>query len=327
MRAEFNGEIVLVASKAPRREGRYAQLLSRFDFAKSLSNRVLLRALRQIDRGAIYYDSVSSFVRNIHLHEKHLVLPYYYAVGSRINYAYVQSICESVGVKFVGPETYALTVCNDKVLSKDICRSQGLRTPKCAVIYADNDRPTLEALNPPLIVKPVFEGNSIGIEQDSVCLTYEAAAAKARDLHSKIQAPVMVEEFIEGTEINVCLIQNGSGYRISAVALNKRGRVYDYGQKHFRLPLSTYTPCSSPEIEAGTETFLNIAKMLGKLEFLRIDCVVKDGQLFCIELTPDADLAINSALYRSVASELTYTDFVRLLVTNALESYKNRSTN
>lgn len=325
MRAAFDGEIVLVASKSPQPQGRYKHLMSRFDYAKSLSNRVMLRALRQIDRRTFYYDNVDVFVRNIDLHQQHLVLPYYYSVGSRINYGYVQSICESVGIRFVGPEAYALTVCNDKVLSKDICRSQGLSTPRCAVLYAQNDRPTLDVLETPLIVKPVFEGNSIGITRDSVCLTHEAAEAKAKALYSEVRAPIMVEEFIEGTEVNVCLIQNGKGnYRINAVALNKQGPVYDYRQKHFRLPFSTYEPYRGAEVEKKAESFLNIAKMLGKLEFMRIDCMIKDNQMFCIELTPDADLAINSALYVSVAREMSYSDFLRLLIENAIQGYRSQ---
>jgi D-alanine-D-alanine ligase len=328
MRREFDREIVLVASKPPRPQGRYKSLMSSLDIAKSLSNRILLRALRQLDRRAFYYDNVDTFVRNIDLHREHLVVPYYYAVGSRINYGYVQSICESVEIRFVGPEAYALTVCNDKVLSKDICRSQGLRTPRCAVFYAQNDCPALEVLETPLIVKPVFEGNSIGITRDSVCPTADAARMKATALYSKIRAPVMVEEFLEGTEVNVCLLQDGKGgYRINAVALNKSRAVYDYRQKHFRWPLGMYKPYQSAEIESNFESLLNIAKMLGKLEFMRFDCVISAGQLFCVELSPDADLSINSALYLSVAHEMDYNDFVRQLIDNAIESYRSRSTN
>lgn len=328
MRIAFDGEIVLVASKSPRPQGRYKSLVSNFDFTKSLANRALLRALRQLDSKTFYYDKLDTFVRNIDLHRKHLVLPYYYSVGSRINYGYVQSICESMGIQFVGPEAYAMTVCNDKVLSKDICRSQGLRVPRCAVFYAQNDRPALDVLEMPLIVKPVFEGSSIGITRDSVCLTPEAAEAKAKALYSEVQAPVMVEEFIEGTEVNVCLLQDGKGeYCINAVALNKRGPVYDYRQKHFRFPLNTYKPYRGTEIENSLESFLNIAKMLGKLEFLRIDCIIRDEQIFCVELTPDADLSLNSALYLSVAHKMSYREFVRLLVDNAIESYRNQQTN
>jgi D-alanine-D-alanine ligase len=200
-----------------------------------------------------------------------------------------------------------------------------LKTPRCAVFYEQNDRPDLDILEAPLIVKPVFEGNSIGIERDSVCPTPEAAEVKALALHSDVRAPVMVEELIEGTEVNVCLLQDGEGeYRISAVALNKRRPVYDYRQKHFRNPFGTYEPYRGPELATSSGCFLNIAKMLGKLEFLRIDCIVRDGQMYCIELSPDADLSFNSALYLSVAHQMSYNAFVRLLIENAIESYRNQ---
>jgi D-alanine-D-alanine ligase len=327
MRTAFDGQIVLVVSKPPRPHGGYKRFVSKLAFSKSIANRMLLRALRQLDRRAFYYDNLSEFLKNIDLHQKHLVFPYYYSLGSRINYSRVQSICESVGIQFVGPEAYALTVCTDKVLSKDICRSQGLMVPRCAVFYAQSDRPALDVLETPLIVKPVFEGDSRGVTGDSICVTREAAEAKALALYAQIDAPVMVEEFIEGVEVNVCLLQDGKGeYRINAVALNKRGSVYDYRQKHFRLPCSTYQPYQGTEVENNLGSFLNIAKMLGKVEFLRIDCIIREGQLLCLELTPDADLAITSALYRSVAHEMDYISFVRLMVENAIESYRSLST-
>lgn len=327
MRIAFDGEIVLVASKPPRPQDGYKSLVSNLAFSKSVANRMLLRALHQIDKRAFYYDDLGAFAKNVDLHRKHLVFPYYYSLGSRINYSRVQSLCESVGIQFVGPEAYALTVCTDKVLSKDICRSQGLRVPRCAVFYAQNDRPALDVLEAPFIVKPVFEGDSRGVSRDSICVTLEAAEAKALALYSQIRAPVMVEEFIEGNEVCVCLLQDGKGeYRINAVALNKRGPVYDNRQKHFRLPFSTYKPYRGTEIENNFVSFLNIAKMLGKVEFLRIDCIIRQGQLFCLELTPDADIAITSALYRSVAHEMDYISFVRLMVQNAIESYRSRST-
>lgn len=325
MRGTFDGEIVLVVSKPPRPQGGYKSLVSNLAFSKSVANRLLLRALRQLDRRTFYYDEIDNFIRNIDTHRKHIVFPYYYAMGSRNNYSRVQSICESVGIQFVGPEAYALTVCTDKVLSKDICRSQGLRAPRCAVYYAENDRPALGVLEAPLIIKPVFEGDSRGIDRDSICATLEEAEAKALALYSRIRAPVMAEEFVEGVEVNVCLIQDGKGkYRINAVTLNKQGQVYDYRQKHFRLPCSTYQRYEGPEIEDNAEVFTNIAKMLGKIEFLRIDCLIREGQIFCLELTPDADLAITSALYRSVAHEMSYKDFVRLLVENAIQSYRSQ---
>lgn len=324
MHTEFEGEIVLVASRAPRQEGRYRSFLSGFDFAKTFSNRILLRHLKRIDKKTYYYNDIDDFVRNIHLHQKHLIFPYYYAVGSRINYAYVQAICESLGIRFVGPEAYALTVCNDKVLSKDICRLNGLNSPRCVVFYNDNDKPRLDILEPPLIVKPVFEGNSIGIAKDSVCASYKQAETIARKLYSKIVAPVMVEEFINGTEVNVCLIlDERREYRIRTVSLNKRGYVYSYRQKHFRLPFRTYNAYESTEVEGSRDSFLNIAGMLGKLEYLRIDCIIRDGNIYCLELTPDADISIKSALYMSMSSELSYEKFLRLLIMNSIESYRN----
>lgn len=325
MRHDINDEIVLVASTARRPNEGYKTLMSRFDTPKLFSNRILLHSLRKICKTVHYYSSIESFVDNIQRHKNHLIFPYFYTVGSRINNSFVQSICESSGMRFVGPETYTLTICNDKVLSKDVCRAKRLRTPNCAVIYTRNDKPALGFLSLPLIVKPVFEGNSIGITKDSVCSNFEEALGRAKDLYQKIAAPVMLEEFIDGAEVNICMLGSGkSAPLVNTVALNKKGFVYDYNQKHNRISFNRYPLYKGIEVERQIHDFLDIFSMLGKVEFMRIDCIIKNGELYCIELTPDADLSINSALYKSVSMKMNYVDFLKLIIDNSLESYRNR---
>lgn len=317
-------DIVLVASTARRPHDGYKTLMSGHDMPKAISNRILLYSLRKLCGTVHYYTSIESFVDNINAHKDHIIFPYYYAVGSRINHSYVQSICESNGIKFIGPESYALTVCNDKVLSKDICRAKSISTPNCAVIYTETDEPVLDFLRVPIIVKPVFEGNSIGISRDSICNSYAEARDRAKWLYSKILAPIMLEEYIEGTEINICMIGNSKNPpQINTVALDRKGALYDYRQKHSRLSLSRYKPYGGDEIEQEKKKFYDIFSMLGKVEFMRIDCILGNEGISCIELTPDADLSINSALYKSISSEMSYIEFLNFLIQNSIESYKN----
>ncbi len=200
-----------------------------------------------------------------------------------------------------------------------------LRTPNCAVIYTRNDKPVLDFLSLPLIVKPVFEGNSIGITKNSVCSNFDEALLRAKDLYQKIAAPVMLEEFIDGAEVNICILGSAkSAPLVNTVALNKKGLVYDYSQKHHRISLNRYPLYNGIEVKRQIHDFLDIFSMLGKVEFMRIDCIIKNGELYCIELTPDADLSISSALYKSVSMKMTYVEFLKLIIDNSLESYRNR---
>lgn len=54
------------------------------------------------------------------------MLLYYYAASSRINNGYVQSICESVGIRFVGPEAYALTLVDEHRVQEPELANAGL---------------------------------------------------------------------------------------------------------------------------------------------------------------------------------------------------------
>ena len=317
--------VVLVAPTARRPHQGFNTLMDRFDKPKILSNRLLLKVLKSSFQHVYHYKTEEDFVDNLSKHLDHLVLPYCYGVGSRMNSAFLPSICEKYSIRFVGPEAYALTVCNDKVLSKDICRHAAIHTPRCVVMYHKDDDVVADFLQPPLIVKPVFEGNSIGINKESLCSSLDEAKGKARALCLKISAPVMLEEFVAGQEISLCVLGDHATHPlVNTVVLNKNSEIYDYSQKHSQIKFKRYKPYSAPLILDHIERFLSIFKMLGKVEFMRFDCIVRDNQLSCFELTPDADLAIGSALYQSLSSHMTYAEFIRTIVSNTYRYYKNR---
>lgn len=320
-----NDSIVLVAPTAKRPNRGYNSLMDRFDKPKILSNQLLMRTLKSISNEVFRYSSFEKFVDNIRQHTDHLVLPFHYHVGSRSNNSFTQSFCEAQGIRFVGPEAYALTVCNDKVLSKDICRNAKILTPNCVVLFNEKDEIYAEHLSAPFIVKPVYEGNSIGIDSDSKCESIREAVALARALNSKTAMPVMIEEFIEGEEINVCIIgDHRSAPRINSVSMNKKSEIFDYNHKHNRINFNRYVAYDHPLLEEINEACLNIFNLLGKVEFMRFDFIVSGDKFYCIELTPDADISVNSALHKSVSKSHNYKEFIRLLISNSNQYHKNR---
>ena len=112
---------------------------------------------------------------------------------------------ELLGIPYTGAPPLALGLCRDKVMTKLILRGHGIPTAPF-VLVEDPDAP-LEGLRFPVIAKPAAEDGSLGITDASVAGDEEAAR---RAIKAVLDAygPVLVEEFIEGRELNVPILGN-----------------------------------------------------------------------------------------------------------------------
>jgi D-alanine-D-alanine ligase len=93
----------------------------------------------------------------------------------------------------------------DKGKAKELLISAGLHTPD----YQIFEQPLGPInLNFPVIVKPLFEDGSIGINSDSVAQTTEDTYRQIDYVIQHYEQPALVEEFISGREISVSLWGN-----------------------------------------------------------------------------------------------------------------------
>ncbi|HSW35137.1 MAG TPA: ATP-grasp domain-containing protein, partial [Candidatus Limnocylindrales bacterium] len=135
-----------------------------------------------------------------------LVFNLSYGIQGRARYTHIPAILEMLGIPYVGsgPETHAVAL--DKVLTKMVLLQKGLPTPKFTVLEGPNfDFPLKDSLNFPLIVKPKGEALSLGLK-----IVYNEAdlRAEVRHICEIFHGPALVEEFIEGREINIGLLGN-----------------------------------------------------------------------------------------------------------------------
>lgn len=80
---------------------------------------------------------------------------------------------------FVGADAYAKVICNDKELSKVICRQANLTVPVSAVLSSLEDIQYASYVPLPVVVKPNYEGTSLGITQKNLCDTWSEVSEVA----------------------------------------------------------------------------------------------------------------------------------------------------
>ncbi len=102
------------------------------------------------------------------------------------------------------PEEIILN-CTNKAKAKEILISAGLPTPDYQVFEQPSGSFNI---NFPVIVKPLFEDGSIGINSDSVAQTAEDAYRQIDYVIQHYEQPALVEEYISGREISVALWGN-----------------------------------------------------------------------------------------------------------------------
>ncbi|MBK9453880.1 MAG: hypothetical protein IPN95_31700 [Bacteroidetes bacterium] len=119
-------------------------------------------------------------------HSADLVFPYWQGIHSKNRHALNPAICEAAGLKYIGGDAFAKSICNDKHVTKLLCRDFGLDTPASFAIRDASDLHLIDELRLPLVVKPMFEGSSLGITQRNLVRDHATARALALDLPRRI---------------------------------------------------------------------------------------------------------------------------------------------
>jgi len=127
--------------------------------------------------------------------------------GDRRKATYIAAMLDWLRIPYTGAGPQGILRASDKVLSKQLVRLLGVRTPRTIAVAPgqplhDHD------LAFPIIVKPRFEGGSAGIETASV--THDQATLRTRVnwIHRKYHQDAACEEFIAGREVSIGLIGN-----------------------------------------------------------------------------------------------------------------------
>lgn len=124
-----------------------------------------------------------------------------------IREAQIPAMLEMLGIPYTHSGALTQAINLDKSLTKKIWQYHGLPTPRFVEI-GSKDKPYVEGLRFPVIVKPNSEGSSKGIFNDSLVEEACKLPAKIRDIRKRFGNRVIVEEFMSGREFTVTVMGN-----------------------------------------------------------------------------------------------------------------------
>lgn len=265
-----------------------------------------------------------------------LVMTIYGGEISRNRLALVPAICESMNVKFLGADVYNRIICQDKNLCKTFAKRFNILSPNSILIDGESDMHLIKSLKLPIVVKPNYEGSSIGISNKNIVDNFEKAIILIRELLSIFKQPILVEEFIGGQEVNITLVGDNKDINIFEVIEDIHIEDDNFFNKNLYTLECKQLYCEKFSHKVITDKFdletknhiIDMYRHMGKIDYVRVDGKIFNNKFYLIELTPDPYCARESSFSKAIMSNgYTYEESIGLLIQNSLKYYQTQCSN
>ena len=226
-----------------------------------------------------------------------------------------QARLEKLGVPYTGCGPEASRLAFDKVLTKERCVAAGIPTAKFMVFDAPGATWPM-GWQPPVVLKPVRQGSSVGLQFVERVVDFSAALSEAL----RYDAQVLMEERIVGRETTVGILD---GQALPVVEVRPRSGSYDYKSKYTKGETEYFCPA---EFDGETtariqEAALGAFHAIGGRDYSRVDVMVgADGEPVVLEVNTLPGMTEMSLFPKAAAAAgLGYAALCQRMIELALE--------
>ena len=251
---------------------------------------------------------------------------------------FVAAFFELLEIPYTGAPPMTLALCQNKPLAKSVLRSFDLPTPRSMTVRTMADFKMRHNLHYPLIVKPACEDGSGGIENASIVTSLKELRARVEFVLEDFKMDALVEEYIDGRELNVAVLGNGAKRRalpISEITFEDMPdhlyKIVSFQAKweplneayHKTIP-SCPAELPAAKTEEAKQLALRATEALGLRDYARVDMRMNAaGELFILEVNPNPNLSEGTGIARSAEADgLSFEDLLKNIVESALERSK-----
>ena len=232
------------------------------------------------------------------------------------------------GINYTGSPGEILRFDSNKVSAKEHLICKGIATAK--YFSAVPGQFSCEEEIPirfPLFLKPSDAANGNGIDDLSYVTNFREFESKVLSLYTHFLVPILVEEYLDGREYTVAIIQSANGELmvspIEIIPPESKNGIRILGEKVKKDNSETLSTIKDDEIKNRVKqlavlSFLN----LGIRDYGRIDIKANTkGDYFFIEANMVPGMTAGSSYFPEsfeLESELNYDQVVKLMVGNGL---------
>jgi D-alanine-D-alanine ligase len=238
----------------------------------------------------------------------------------------IQGAIETLGIPYTGSGVQSSAFGIHKVMAKHIFVRMGLNTPPYLSVpretSLENARDsTLSDLGLPLVVKPVNEGSSLGVE----FIRDEGSLLPAMEKEREGFGDFLIERLVDGVAVTVGILGTRSeSFALPTLELRVKEReFYDYTAKYTKGMTEFIIPAEIPETSSALlqEQALAAHRSFGCRGFSRVDGIVaKDGTPFIFEINTIPGMTDLSDLpAEAEAMGISYDEVVLWILKSAWE--------
>lgn len=255
-----------------------------------------------------------------------------------IHEMHVAGIYELLEFSYTGAGPFTLGTCLNKARTKEILSFNGVPTAHFMLVTEISELSADDLkLQFPIIIKPSQEDASVGIENDSIVYNFTDLHDRVKFVLNKFQQPALVEEYIDGRELNVAVIGNEHAKVLPISEIDFSGlpkdkpKIVTYDAKWMEGTdeyegTKGICPAQLPvEVEQRVKGIaLKAYTLMECRDYARVDMrLSKDFKPYVLEVNPNPDLSDDAGFFRSAkTSGMTYTDLIGTIVGFAVERYK-----
>ncbi|BDQ03311.1 ATP-grasp domain-containing protein [Ignavibacterium sp.] len=316
--------------------------LSEYSFVSQINQIVeMLSTKFQVVESFAVNRDITLLINKLNSFQPDAVVNFVESVEGITNYEYcVAALFELLGFEFTGNTAVTLGNCLNKLRTKSILKSYGIKTPEAITVEPDETLSKNKIkLKFPLIMKLEEEDASIGISEYSVVNNFNQLKKHFDFLKKTYNKRVIIEEYIVGRELNVAIL-DGKILPISEIDFTglpeNLPKIVTYDGKW--IENSTYYNHTKPVCPAKLSSriktriekvALEAYRVMNCRDYARVDIrLSKENIPYVIEVNPNPDVSSDSGFARAAAARgIDYTSLLETITNLALNRKRNDSLN
>ena len=230
----------------------------------------------------------------------------------------IQGVLEILKIPYTGCGVMASAICMNKEYTKKVMATAGLPLIKSVYLYP-NENPVekVSELKYPLMIKPVSEGSSFGMNK----VNNEAELVEAVNEARKYNAHVLIEEYLVGIAATVGVLEkDGKAFATEILELRPKNEWYDYEAKYTKGMTEFILPAElSPEMTKQVKEYaVKAFEVCGCSGVSRVDFHIVGEIPYILEVNTNPGMTDTSDLpAQAAAGGIDYDNLVEMVLKSA----------
>jgi D-alanine-D-alanine ligase len=253
---------------------------------------------------------------------------------------HVAAYLDLLGLRYTGAGPHASFLAQDKSVAKKMFAFHGIKTPFFATSYRGRIDHAHD-ISFPLIVKPLSEDGSIGINADAVVESIKELMERVQYIQDEFDSPALIEEYIEGREIYAGILGSYESAQVLPLVeldlsklpkgtpkIASRDVKFEKDTEAFKVTKSAVVEDLDEETTKRlAETALAAYQAVKLRDYGRIDMRLSPkGEVYVIEANPNPWLSSKQEFAMAAkASGKSYTQLIGEIVDLALARYPDEA--